>query len=172
MSLVTLKGHPKFGMPKKTHVRIESLPDRVLVDLQDVTRSYSRDFDPGKYIASFTTEMFDELGGLVQHVEEFYVDCDEKTFKRLHLKKPIMSRSFGTTNGIVWRCGAKPGCKNEAMSSFAAYVHEQAHFGVDVLDPSVPEGDMQEATASLLKAKEEEKSRKLSQKVPQSVLRS
>lgn len=158
MSVITLKGHPIFGMPKKTSIRVEELPRLNVVWMGEATRSASIDLDPGKYVATFHTDLGDEIeNGSAGWREEFYVDVDEVTWKKLQTRRPMLSRSMGTTMGPVWHCGAKLGCKHESRTVFAAYAHEQEHFGVDVLDPKTTDSQISEAFAAALAAKEDRK---------------
>lgn len=159
MSVKVLKGHPQFGMPTKTTIRIEALPGHTLVEQLDATRSYAKDFDPGKYIVSYHTDL--ESGGSVGYHETFLIDVEnEEMWVKMQHKRPELAQLVNTTNGPEWRCRAKPGCKHASSTAFAAWTHEQQHFGVDVLNPKTSDDEVMRAMGEAVALKEELKAAK------------
>lgn len=163
--VVTLKGHPIHGIPRRSSVRIEALnPHKAGQSRKDTvwegeaTRSISQDLDPGKYVYFVGKKIDENSNDFLRYVGAFYVgmsrkhdfcdlkdwerdpqpDCAEcsKTWKRLAGYRPQFSKGRQTVDGLRYSCGYT-GCKVDNLTTaFSAVMHEAEHQGIDLLaDP-------------------------------------
>lgn len=121
---VTMNKKRLSAMPEGTHVRLESLPDRMCIFNQKVFGGgMSLHLDPGEYTAIFTFTPKGETKQVMRGSSRFLVDCTEEEARVLRTSKPKMSRSMQTSDGTRWTCQA-PGCGHQSTSPAAAIFHE------------------------------------------------
>lgn len=159
--VVTLKGHPIHGIPRKSAVRIEALnPGKggnsrpVSVWEGEATRSFSTDLDPGKYVYLVSKKLTDEGNAYMRYVGAFYVGMGKHDFcplpnyeaeptkgcaecepiwKRLASHRPQFSKGRQTVDGLRYTCGFV-GCKVDGLTTaMSAVLHEAEHQGIDLL---------------------------------------
>lgn len=140
-------------IPPDTKIMVVSLPGHRLVWKGEATRSFSHDFDPGKYrysMMKFVSPKSEGVPNIVEKVVgDFLVDITEEQFNRLKHIEPRMVRTRMVSGGNhVWACRV-PGCKSKVTNRIAAVIHEsKEHLNVDLLkDPSVDLHDLREKSS-------------------------
>jgi len=129
VSTILFEGDPKQGgIPRKSSVRVESLPKKSVVFSGTVSKSLALDLDPGKYIYSVTKLIGPKT--MVNYIGTFYHEITPEAFEKLITCAPQMCKSIHTSDGPRWRC-TFPRCKDEEFTSeVSALLHEVGHFGV------------------------------------------
>lgn len=113
------------------------------------SRSIALDLDPGKYFIKVTKFTPDGIGNVCWG-QEFFVDMDEETFRRIQGMRAKWVETVHTTEGPRHRCTI-PGCSEVNMSPFGAVIHEMKdHFGIDPLEAG--DEEMEEVLSSPLAA--------------------
>lgn len=126
-----------YGIPKRAHVRLESLPDQMVIYTGKVRAGgpMAIELDPGKYIASVVrlgpkrTKRFDDCS----YIGTFYVDVTPEAWEQLKDMTPTLARVINTSEGPRWRCKLAPvtGCEFEGTSAISALLHQVTeHLGI------------------------------------------
>lgn len=135
MSTILFEGDKKQGgIPRKSSVRVESLPGRSVVFNGTVSKSIALDLDPGKYIYSVTKLISPPgkagRGQIINYSGEFFHEVEPEAWAKLQAMSPQMCRVMQTSDGPRWRCSF-PRCREEEFTSaMAALLHEVGHFGI------------------------------------------
>lgn len=124
-----------IDIPPDTNLTIIALPGGAVVIDQKVTRSFSHDFDPGKYrycMQKMIAGRGDNSPTRVVRAEgEFLIDVTEEQWNALADVSPKAARATQTSDGPMWICKV-PGCSNKAGTRLAAFLHESRdHFNID-----------------------------------------
>ena len=130
MSSILFKGNEdKGGIPRKSKVRVESLPHRSPVFVGEVSESIHLDLDPGKYIASVSRLSDPRKYDDCDYVTEFYHELGDEAWKQIQALTPRFCRTINTTEGPRYRCQI---CREvESTSVVGALLHEIVdHIGV------------------------------------------
>jgi len=118
----------KGGIPRKSSVRVESLPKKQIIFSGIVSKSLALDLDPGRYIYSVTKLIGEKA--LINYTGEFYHEIEPAAWEKLKDMQPQMCRPIHTTDGARWRC-TFPRCRDEEFTSaVSALLHEVSHFGI------------------------------------------
>lgn len=139
MSTILFEGDKKQGgIPRKSSVRIESLPRRSVVFSGTVSKSIALDLDPGKYIYSVTKLIaapgLNSRGEMINYGGEFYHGVEPAAWEKLKNMRPQMCRVMQTSDGPRWRCSF-PRCREEEFTTeLSALLHEIGHFGIAEAD--------------------------------------
>lgn len=123
---------PCPGIPRNSHIRLESLPKRRVIYDGMASKSLPLDLSPGKYVISISKFTDDKLADFAYEYE-FYHECTEAQFRALSNAKPTFVKIMNTSQGPRWRCTIKP-CDFESTTQFDAVIHEWEHRGVNILD--------------------------------------
>lgn len=135
MSTILFQGDKaQGGIPRKSSVRVESLPSRSVVFSGTVSKSIALDLDPGKYVYSVTKLISPPgkagRGQMINYGGEFYHEVEPKAWVKLQAMAPQMCRVMQTSDGPRWRCSF-PRCREEEFTSaMSALLHEVSHFGI------------------------------------------
>lgn len=129
MSTIMFEGDKKQGgIPRKSSVRVESLPSRSVVFSGTVSKAIALDLDPGKYVYSITKILGPKA--IINYSGEFLHEVTEEAWKKLSTMGPQMCKVMQTTGGPRWRCNF-PRCREEEFTtSLSALLHEVSHFGI------------------------------------------
>lgn len=126
-----------IDIPPDTRVLIVSLPGGQVVHDGLVTRSFSKDFDPGKYRYMMKKDTSapnpgeGEPGRCLRVEGEFLIDLTEEQWRFLSSAQPKAHRAAQTSEGPMWICRA---CNRKSQTRVAAFLHEaQDHYGIDPL---------------------------------------
>jgi len=124
-----------IDIPTDTRVRVISMPSGQIIFDGPVTRSYSRDFDPGKYkyVMQKALPMAEDAThtDFIRAEGEFLIDVTAEQWQRLAAAAPRAASASNTSDGPVWVCNM-PGCGSKSGTRLAAYLHEaREHFGID-----------------------------------------
>lgn len=136
MSTILFEGDKKQGgIPRKSSVRVESLPSRSVVFSGTVSKSVALDLDPGRYIYSITKiisppGLAGGRGQMINYSGEFYHEVTPEAWEKLKAMAPQMCKVMQTSDGPRWRCSF-PRCREEEFTSaMSALLHEVSHFGI------------------------------------------
>ena len=130
MSTFKFEGNPNSGgLPRGSQVRIESLPDRMVVFEGKVHDAAYLDLDPGKYVYSVVRKSSPPQMSDAIYRDEFLHEISEEGWKALQHFKPRLFKTIHTSEGVKWRC-LHPLCDEEYTHPTAALIHEMEHFGV------------------------------------------
>jgi hypothetical protein len=123
----------KGGIPRKSSVRIESLPKKHVVFSGVVSKAIALDLDPGRYIYSVTKHITGTKN-LISYVGEFYHEVEHAAWEKLKDMAPQMCKVMQTSDGLRWRC-TFPRCREEEFTTeLSALLHEISHFGISETD--------------------------------------
>lgn len=135
MSTFKFIGDPdKGGLPRKSSVRIEAMPDRLPVFMGSVTESAYIDLDPGYYVYSVvrltggkaSQHKLDD----VHYQGEFYHEIEPDAWKIMQHMHARTARTMQTSEGTRVRCMIH-GCDHETTNGVAALIHEVVdHLGI------------------------------------------
>ncbi len=139
-----------IDIPSGTRLLVVALPGQQIVVDAFVTRSFSKDLDPGKYRYVMKKDINgpeDGSPGTCMRVEgEFLIDVTEAQWKRLSGMVPRAARASQTSDGPTWVC-KMPGCAEKTQTRLAAFLHEaRVHFGIDPLAEPEKLVDLQAAS--------------------------
>lgn len=136
MSTLMFSGDKKQGgIPRKSTVRIESLPKRSVIFSGIVSKAIALDLDPGKYCYTITKIISapGNAGGrgqILNYGGEFYHEVEPEAWEKLKIMSPQMCKVMQTSDGPRWRCSF-PRCREEEFTSeMSALLHEVSHFGI------------------------------------------
>lgn len=131
MSTILFEGDPKQGgIPRKSTVRVESLPNKDVIFHGVVSKAVALDLDPGKYVYSVVKILNAKRHITLNYNGEFLHDIEEDAWSKLKDMRPQMCKCIQTSEGPRWRC-TFPRCAEEEFSSeVSALLHEVSHFGV------------------------------------------
>lgn len=129
MSTVLFEGDKaQGGIPRKSTVRVETLPKRHVIFNGVVSKSIALDLDPGRYVYSVTKLIGDKT--MINYIGEFYHEIEPAAWEKLKLLEPQMCKPMHTSEGLRWRC-TFPRCREEEFTSgVSALLHEISHFGI------------------------------------------
>lgn len=136
MSTIRFEGDPaQGGIPKKSMVRIEALPEQTPVFVGKVTEALTIELDPGKYIFSVTRLSPKKMKRVddVCYTGTFLHEVSEEAWEKLRWMTPTLARVINTSEGPRWRCKLAPvmGCDFEGTSPIAALLHQMVeHLGM------------------------------------------
>ena len=149
MATHTITGHPEYGIPEGSTIRIDSVAnekrrrknkrgvvqnkkykERHLVWSGEIDGEFTRTFDPGKYVYKIHKSPEGMTGGFMYY-GEFLVGMSEEQFSHISQMKPNNAKAIMTSEGVRWDC-RWPGCSKKSTSKISAYVHEvKVHYGAD-----------------------------------------
>ncbi len=130
---VSLKGHPKFGIPPGSTVRVFSLPtDTLVFESKDAADIVVLPLDMGAY--SYVVIKHLRGGRMFKYVDKcFFVGINKRTFSALKFWQAERAKVRMTSGGISkWMCGYGS-CRFTTPSKIKMMLHEGKHRGVDIL---------------------------------------
>lgn len=134
MATLVFRGHPKFGIPRGSTVRIYALPDHILVyENKDAADQVSCEADPGAYCAMVWKAL--RGGRIFKYIEkQIYHRISKQAFDTLRMWSPerAKTRMVSDGSGAKLICGYA-GCRYSTPSKTHMIVHEGKHRGVDIL---------------------------------------
>jgi hypothetical protein len=153
MATYTITGHPEYGIPPGSSIRIDSVAfekpprrgqkqrkykERHLYWTGIIDGELTRNFDVGRYVYKIHNSPEGMTGGF-RYVGEFNIGVTDENFAAISRMKPQTSKAAMTTDGVRWTCNTIAGCNKTTTSRVAAVLHEAAHKGIDLLEHKDPE---------------------------------
>jgi hypothetical protein len=130
MSTFKFEGNPTSGgLPRKSNLRVESLPQRFLVFEGKVSEAVYLDLDPGKYVYSVVRKSSPPRIDDAIYQGEFLHELTEEVWKTLQRFEPKEFKVMHTSEGARWRC-KRPLCESEYSTAISALIHEMEHGGM------------------------------------------
>lgn len=135
MSIRVFRGSPnwKEGIPNNSKIRIEVLPARLPVYINDrVSKEVAVDLDPGYYavvIRKFLGKNAMGRMSQLRYQEEFFHEVTPEEFQVLANMQPTNCTARMTSEGPLYTC-IMPGCDHSCNNPMAAVLHELDHKGV------------------------------------------
>lgn len=130
-------------IPRKSRLRVESLPSRTVVWKGIASKQWSFDLDEGKYVY----KIHKSLGvgrKCINYTGAFLHGVTDEEFEKLQHIAPSRASYRVTSDGGEYNCGFT-GCNEQYSSTMAMVKHELEHQGLtlqDLLDK--PSEDIQE----------------------------
>jgi hypothetical protein len=153
MSVWTIGHSEEYPIPKpvgkaKANYCIVSLPQNLIVQRGECSRSIMADLDPGHYRLVVSQMIIPGGHGsgsnratLMKWRKDFYHEVTPEQHQRIQDAPLRFTKGMMTTDGTRFNCNL-PGCSNEATSRVAAVLHEAEHSGVDLLKQPMHPGDV------------------------------
>lgn len=155
MSVWTIVGTEEQPIPKpvgkaKATYCIVAMPENLIVQRGECSRSISVDLDPGQY--RIVVSQLVVPGGisspreggtttLLKWKKDFFHELTPEQHKRI-INSPLQfTKGMQTSDGVRYLCKLT-GCDVEMTSRAAAVLHEAEHKGVDLLKRHVPQDEM------------------------------
>src|SRR6266481_1814106 len=130
MSTFKFVGNPnQGGLPRKSNLRVESLPQRFVVFEGNVSEAVYLDLDPGKYAYSVVKKSSPPQMTDAIYKDEFLHEVTEETWKTLQQFAPKNFKIMHTSEGVRWNC-KQTLCDFQATTSISALIHEMEHAGL------------------------------------------
>lgn len=122
----------KGGIPRRSKVRVESLPKRYCVFSGTVSGSVALELDPGKY--AFKVGCFPEGKPGMKYTGVFLWGVTEEQYQLLANLRPRNMRIVNTSDGVRYYCQYS-GCDLEFTSATGAILHETGeHQGKPIIE--------------------------------------